>query len=442
MSEAWKRPEHPLEVLRLIASADCSPPARQAAAVHFKNLVKNGWDESKDEEDRKGIVVSPADRDTIKNNVVELMCTVPRSIQAQVSESISLIAEVDFPANWKTLLPSLVQKLNSNDMAVVNGVLATANSIFKSFRYVQRSNELYEVILYCLGEFQQSLLMLFLQTSQAIDSYANDAQQLAPRFEALRLMCRIFFSLNYQDLPEFFEDHIKEWMEAFAKFLQYKNPILVDESEEDEPGPVDKLQAAIIENLKLYADKDEECFIEFLPNFAMLVWNNLMSLSIYPKHDPLVTTSIKFLSSLVEKKMHNHLFQSDETLKQIVTNIVIPNITVRESDEEKFEDDPQEFIVTEIEGSDSESRQKCSRDLLRAMCRQFEEQTTTLCKQHISEMLGQFNADKSKWQAKDTAVSSQASGGEMVLCTWINPLHLTFFFVSSDSPHAGNRCPS
>jgi exportin-2 (importin alpha re-exporter) len=104
--------------------------------------------------------------------------------------------------------------------------------------------------------------------------------------------------------------------------------------------------------------------------------------------------------------MHNHLFQAEATLQQIVSRIVIPNLQVRESDEEKFEDDPQEFIMTEIEGSDSDSRRKCSRDLLRAMCRQFELQTTTIVMQHITQMLSEFAADSSKWPAKDTAVSS------------------------------------
>jgi exportin-2 (importin alpha re-exporter) len=333
------------------------------------------------------------------------MCTVPPQIQAQVSETISLIAAVDFPDKWDNLLPELVQKLKSSqDLAVINGVLMTANSIFKRFRYVQRCDELYRVILYTLNHIQAPLLKMFIQTGQAVEAYANDPQQLAPRFEALRLMCRIFFSLNFQDLPEFFEDHMKEWMEEFAKYLVYKNPLLVDENEEDSPSPVDKLQSAIIENLKMYADKDEEPFIPFLPNFTSLVWNLLVSLTAYSKHDILVTTSIKFLSSLVEKKMHSDLFKEEATLRQIVSRIVIPNLMVREVDEEKFEDDPQEFILTEIEGSDSESRRKCSRDLLRAMCRQFEAQTTAISSEHVASMLGEFAADNSKWAAKDTAV--------------------------------------
>ena len=49
LSEALKQPGHPLEVLRLVADANAAqPPVRQAAAVHFKNLVNKGWDESKD----------------------------------------------------------------------------------------------------------------------------------------------------------------------------------------------------------------------------------------------------------------------------------------------------------------------------------------------------------------------------------------------------------
>ena len=136
-----------------------------------------------------------------------------------------------------------------------------------------------------------------------------------------------------------------------------------------------------------------------------MVWHLLVGLTAYPKHDTLVTKSIKFLSSLVEKKMHNNRFQEESTLRQIVSSIVIPNLTVRESDEEKFEDDPQEFILTEIEGSDSESRRKCSRDLLRAMCYQFEGQTTTICMEHINSMLQTFASDNNTWAAKDAAVS-------------------------------------
>jgi exportin-2 (importin alpha re-exporter) len=396
---------HPLQVLHLIASSNAADAAvRQAAAVHFKNIVKNGWDENR-EDGTNGIVVSPQDRNTIKSHLVELMCTVPHQIQAQISESIALIAAVDYPKNWDDLLPKLVQQFNSTDLNVLNGVLKTANSIFKSFRYVGRSDALYNVILYTLDKIQEPLLTLFVSMGQAVEAYPNDPAQLKPRFEALRTICRIYYSLMYQDLPEYFEDHMGQWMGEFAKYLQYKNPVLSDADEELEPSPIDTLQAAIVENLSHFAGNDEETFVEYLPNFTTLIWNNLMGLTTFSKHDTLVTKSIKFLSSLVAKQMHRDIFKDEATLRQIMTLIVIPNLMIREVDEERFEDDPQDFILTEVEGNDSESRRRNSQELLRAMCRQFEAETTAICSEHVNSMLSEFSADNSKWKAKDAAVS-------------------------------------
>jgi exportin-2 (importin alpha re-exporter) len=336
------------------------------------------------------------------------MCTVPSQIQAQFSEAISLIATVDFPTKWDNLLNDLIQKFNSPDPNIVSGVLLTANSILKRFRYQVKSDALFGDILYVLERLQAPLLTLFKTIGAAIDSYANDEAQLKPRMASLRSICRIFFSLNWQDLPEYFEDHMSEWMTGFAKFLKYTNPKLVDDDEEDEASPIDNLQAAIIDNLYLYADKDEEPFIPFLGDFTSIVWNLLIQTSKLPKHDVLATTCIKFLSSLVGKPMHKALFQGKETLQQIISNIVIPNLHIRQVDEEQFEDDPAEFIQSDMEESDSESRRKRSQDLLRAMCRQFEEETTSICMECINKMLTEFSSSNGqKWASKDAAVSNR-----------------------------------
>lgn len=43
--DAQEIPGYPLQVLRLVASADPNNSAvRLAAAIHFKNIVKKGWD--------------------------------------------------------------------------------------------------------------------------------------------------------------------------------------------------------------------------------------------------------------------------------------------------------------------------------------------------------------------------------------------------------------
>ena len=57
-----------------------------------------------------------------------------------------------------------------------------------------------------------------------------------------------------------------------------------------------------------------------------------------------------------------------------------------------------------MESSDTESRRKCTQELLRAMCRQFESQTTQICSEHVAQMLTQFHRDKNAWRMKDAAI--------------------------------------
>jgi exportin-2 (importin alpha re-exporter) len=54
------------------------------------------------------------------------------------------------------------------------------------------------------------------------------------------------------------------------------------------------------------------------------------------------------------------LLKDPSILSQICENIVIPNIKLRESDEELFENDPEEFIRKDIEGSDLETRRRAA----------------------------------------------------------------------------------
>ena len=69
----------------------------------------------------------------------------------------------------------------------------------------------------------------------------------------------------------------------------------MDNDEDDEPSELDNLRAAIVANLHLYADKDEEPFLPYLPEFAKLVWNlatDQNEVGPKPKHDALAAKTI------------------------------------------------------------------------------------------------------------------------------------------------------
>jgi len=150
-------------------------------------------------------------------------------------------------------------------------------------------------------------------------------------------------------------------IQVFLKFLSYSNPTLSDPDDETEPGPIEKLQAAIVENVNLYAEKYEEEFAPHLPGFAQAVWALLMRCGPHNKFDALASTAIRFLTSIVSKQHYSSLFAGH--LSDIVTQIVVPNLMLRESDEELFEDNPAEWI----------QKVRCAyRDLsLRLLCKQL-----------------------------------------------------------------------
>ena len=329
------------------------------------------------------------------------MCSVPADVQKQLAEAVTIISKYDFPDKWAGLLPNLVSKLASGDIYVAKGVMLTANSIMKRFRYVFKSDSLYSELRFCLEGFQVPLLEKYKQNEHLISSTQN-VQELVVLFETQRLINRVFFSLNWQDLPEFFEDNINNWMGEFAKYLAYKNPALENNDEENEPGPIEKLKTAVLDNLNLYATKYEEEFDPFLKQFTQLVWQLLMEVGSQPKFDILATSAIKFLTTVSSKQMNVALF-TEPVLRDIIQHIVVKNLTATTADEELFEDNPTDYIRKDMEGSDQDTRRRSACELVRSLLKFFSPKVSEICITYINSMLETYMLKKD-WMAKDAAL--------------------------------------
>jgi hypothetical protein len=60
-----------------------------------------------------------------------------------------------------------------------------------------------------------------------------------------------------QDLPEYFEDHLSDWMTHFTALLKYSNASLAADDDDTEPSPVSCLQAEVVDCLALLMSKVE-----------------------------------------------------------------------------------------------------------------------------------------------------------------------------------------
>ncbi|CAK7563752.1 MAG: importin-alpha export receptor [Sporothrix epigloea] len=392
-----KKPQFCLCLLQIASSESLPLKTRLAAALCFKNYIRLNY------VDEEGAYKLPQDEvTTIKQELVGLMISSPASIQTQLGEAISIIADSDFWERWDTLIDDLVSRLSATDAKVTNGVLEVAHSIFVRWRPLFRSNELFTEINHVLSRFGEPFMRMLTVVDQQIDSNKDNLVALKGWFDAMSLLIKIFYDLSCQDLPPIIESNLQPVTALFQKYLTYSNPVFAaDDGDEDEATAVDNVKADICEVLQLYSTKYDDDFGPYTEPFINVVWNVLSTTGPEKRYDILVSKALQFLTAVASSARHAANFSSEEVLGQIVEKVILPNVALRESDIEMFEDEPIEFIRRDLEGSDTDSRRRAATDFLRKLLETYEALVTQVVFRYIDHYLEQ---GKSDWKAKDTAI--------------------------------------
>ncbi|XP_046365033.2 exportin-2-like [Haliotis rufescens] len=402
---------YPLLLLHLMDKAEVEPIVRVSSAVTFKNYIKRNWRIT----DEAGDKVHTGDRTAIKQHIVGLMLKSPEQIQKQLSDAISIIGREDFPDKWPDLISEMVSKFQTGDFHVINGVLRTAHSLFKRYRHEFKSQELWTEIKFVLENFASPFTDLFKATMELAKTHASDPSALKVIFSSILLICKIFYSLNFQDLPEHFEDHMGTWMTHFMTLLSADNELLQTKDEE-EAGLLEQVKSQVCDNVALYAQKYDEEFSLHLPQFVTATWGLLVTTGQQVKYDLLVSNAIQFLASVAERPSYKNLFEDPATLAQICEKVIVPNIQLRAADEELFEDNPEEYIRRDIEGSDVDTRRRSACDLVQALSKSFEGPVIHNFSTYVSGLLEDYRKNPTaNWKNKDAAiylVTSLASKGQ------------------------------
>ncbi|BEJ11174.1 hypothetical protein CspHIS471_0105960 [Cutaneotrichosporon sp. HIS471] len=405
-------------VLELVRSDSADAVVRQAAGVYFKNTVKRLWAGEED------VQIAAGDKTAVKNQLVPLMIALGTKqtarLQSQIGEGLSTIASIDFPEQWEGLVDELVNSLTPDNFVVNNGVLATAHSIFKRWRSQFRSDRLFSEINFVLGRFMEPHYQLF----QHVDSLLSSDQPLPPNSsapllaQALLSLIQLFHDLSSQDLPPFIEDHMSQYMGWLLKYLSWERPELKGDDDDDAPGPLQKIRASICDVAELFAQKYVEEFPQ-LGEFVNGTWQMLTNVGLGTRDDVLVSRALKFLSVVVKMGSHRDMFASPDTLKLFCEKIILPNMSIREHEEEMFEDDPIEYIRRDLEPSaESDTRRAAATEFTQSLMTHFESEVTNIIQTYISTFLAQYQQNpQANWKSKDTAVyllTSIASRGSTV----------------------------
>ena len=148
LKDEAKKPKYSLALLNIVSSDGQPLKIRLAAVLYFKNFIRHNYKLPEDE-------VA-----TIKAELVGLMISSPPTIQTQLGEAISIIADSDFWERWDTLTQDLVSRLSDTDYKVTNGVLEVAHSIFVRWRPLFPSNDLNREVLHVVGFFGEPFMQM------------------------------------------------------------------------------------------------------------------------------------------------------------------------------------------------------------------------------------------------------------------------------------------
>ncbi|KAL2828225.1 CAS/CSE protein [Aspergillus cavernicola] len=391
-------PNFAIQLLQITATETYPYNTRLASALFFKNFIKRNFTDEDGNYKLPLEVVS-----TIKRELINLMISVPQGIQTQLGEAVSVIADSDFWERWDTLVDDLVSKLQPDNPPANNGVLQVAHSIFKRWRPLFRSDELYIEINHVLDKFTQPFLALFQGLDTYLEANKSNKDQLVQGFTQLNLMVKLMYDLSCHDLPPMFEEHMSGIAQLLLKYLTYDNQLLHTD-DEAESGQLEFIRAGIFEVLTLYVQKYMDEFQAYVQQFVESSWNFLTTIGQETKYDILVSRALKFLTSIAGMPQQAQIFEAEGTLAQVVEKVILPNVSLRESDEELFEDEPIEFIRRDLEGSDSDTRRRAATDFLKQLNGNFEASVTKTVLQYIEHYLTEHSkSPQLNWKAKDTA---------------------------------------
>jgi exportin-2 (importin alpha re-exporter) len=332
------------------------------------------------------------------------MVSVPSAIQAQLGEAISVIADSDFWQRWDTLVDDLVSRLTPENHIVNTGVLQVAHSIFSRWRPLFRSDELFTEVNHVLSKFAAPFMSVLQHLDTCIEKDKSNKAVLLKEFAELDLAVQLFYDLSCQDLPPQFEDAISPLADLLLKYLRFDNELLHTDNE-NEAGPLEHVKAGIFEALTLYVQKYYDAFGPHVKRFVENSWELLTTVGLEPKYDVLVSKALNFLTSTTANAEQAKPFNDSNVLAQVVEKVLLPNLSLRDSDIEMFEDEPIEFIRRDLEGSDSETRRRAATDFLRKLMEQFETPVTTVVSTYVQQHLALYSKNpKANWRSKDTAV--------------------------------------
>ena len=386
---------------------------RVSASVFLKNYIADYfYDSSYKAILNKDKIMNETLKNYFKENILTLMLNVENSILPHIIEMIKIVVQNanGYLIIWPKLMDFIGEILEKHDSSKSRHIYDLITKIIKRYHIESKSDSLFREIIYTMDKICKPMTDDAINIIKFFNNYDNNNSSnneiMTQCLQMMNKIMSIFYSLNYQDFPEFFEDHLTEWITILNDTLLLPNKAAdiskIDPSFRD---MILKVKAKTLKNINLYYSNYYEDIEQFAQGLCSSVWTLMCkSIIVTDGYSKLMKELLDFFKSGFQMGKFGNL--KIEQINQIFEYIISPNLSMTLQEKQDFEENPVEFMKIEFEEYDMSSNKYYSINLLQIIISNFPEVNKNIIVPKIAALLNDYNIDKNKnWNNKILAIN-------------------------------------
>jgi exportin-2 (importin alpha re-exporter) len=373
---------------------------RISACLFLKNYIQDYfYDSSNKAILNKNKIMDENSKAYFKDNVLQLLLNIENKFLPHFIEMIKLIVQNanGYLVIWPKLMNFIGDVLKKHDFSKSKHIYDLLPKIIKRYHIESKSEPLFREIINTMNYICQPMTEDALNIIKIFNNYDPKNVNNENMIQLLQMMNKImsvFYSLNYQDFPEFFEDHLQDWITILNDTVLLPNKSSNMSLVKDLKQLVLKLKAKTLKNINLYYSNYYEDVEQYVQLFCSSVWTVMCQCKTNDNFSKLMKELLDFFKYGFQMRRMNNL--NMEQLNQIIENIILPNMIMSDKESEEFLDNPIEFLKIEFEEYDMSSNKYFSINLLQLIISNFPDVNKQIIGPKINTFLSEYNKDKIK----------------------------------------------
>ena len=202
---------------------------RLSACVFLKNYILDYfYDTSNNAILNKHKIMDESSKTYFKENILQIMLNIDNKLLPNIMEMIKIIVQQGngYLVIWPKLMNFIGEILNKHDFSKSKYIYELIPKIIKRYHIESKSVPLFKEIINTMQYICQPMTddaLTILKLFNSYDKNNNNNELMMQCLQMMNKIMSIFYSLNYQDFPEFFEDHLTEWLTILNDTLLLPN---------------------------------------------------------------------------------------------------------------------------------------------------------------------------------------------------------------------------